>query len=204
MPRSPQQARAKATVSAIIEAAAILMAESGPKALTTRRIAERAGAGVGSVYEYFHNREAVIEALYAQLIQEAVAVVEAVDTTDVRISRRDRVRDLLRALQTLLLRDQGRWLACVRHAPRVLSTDPSGPLQSALLRHLRHLAPQGTTLPDSRDWPVIAYICINGGIFLVARHLSDPTPPVRFEALVAGLADMVVAMLEAGENAPSG
>jgi AcrR family transcriptional regulator len=195
MPRQPQQARAKATVSAIVEAAAILLAQSGPKALTTRKIAERAGTGVGSVYEYFRNRDAVIDAVYAQLIDEAVTTVMQADSADVRISLRDRVHGLLHALQQLLLHNDGRWLACVRHAPRLLRQDPTAPLQDALRQQLRALAPEAVTGDVAQRWPVLAYICINGGIFLVARHLSDPQPPVSFDALIDGLADMVVATL---------
>lgn len=195
MPRQPQQARAKATVSAIVEAAAILLAQSGPKSLTTRKIAERAGTGVGSVYEYFRNRDAVIEAVYAQLINEAVITVMQANRADVRISLRDRVQGLLQSLRQLLLHNEGRWLACVRHAPRLLRHDPTAPLQDALRQHLYALMPDAVTRADPQRWPVLAYICINGGIFLVARHLSDPQPPVSFDALIDGLADMVVATL---------
>jgi len=61
--RTPKQARAKATVDDLLEAAARLMAEEGPAALTTTRIAKRAGTSVGSVYQYFPDREAIVVAL---------------------------------------------------------------------------------------------------------------------------------------------
>ncbi len=37
----------------------------------------------------------------------------------------------------------------------------------------------------------MSYIFINGGIFTVLRHLSDPDPPITFEELSGGLARMV-------------
>ncbi|MAG30358.1 MAG: hypothetical protein CL908_05615 [Deltaproteobacteria bacterium] len=61
--RKPKQARAKETVDVLLEAAARLMAEEGSAALTTTRIAKRAGTSVGSVYQYFPDREAIAEAL---------------------------------------------------------------------------------------------------------------------------------------------
>ncbi len=61
--RAPKQARAKVTVDVLLEAAARLMKEEGYAALTTTRIAKRAGTSVGSVYQYFPDREAIAVAL---------------------------------------------------------------------------------------------------------------------------------------------
>ena len=68
MPRSdhrrrPQQDRSRATVDAILEAAAEILAQQGPTGATTNRIAERAGVSVGSVYQYFANKKALYRAL---------------------------------------------------------------------------------------------------------------------------------------------
>ena len=56
MPRKPQQSRAKATVDAILEAGFQAVASHGTQA-TTRQIAETAGISIGSLYEYFSNKE---------------------------------------------------------------------------------------------------------------------------------------------------
>ena len=61
--RTPKQARARATVDVLLEAAARLMKEEGYAALTTTRIAKRAGTSVGSVYQYFPDSEAIAVAL---------------------------------------------------------------------------------------------------------------------------------------------
>jgi AcrR family transcriptional regulator len=62
--RSPQQQRSRDLVDAVREAGRLLLEEGGPKALTTHRIAERAGVSVGSLYQYFENKEAIIKAVY--------------------------------------------------------------------------------------------------------------------------------------------
>ncbi len=51
MARKPKQQRSKATVDAIVQAALICIASHGPSAITARQIAEKAGIGVGSLYE---------------------------------------------------------------------------------------------------------------------------------------------------------
>ncbi len=59
----PKQRRAQATVEKILDTAAQLLEEVGTDGLTTKRIAERAGIRVRSVYRYFPNRSAVTCAL---------------------------------------------------------------------------------------------------------------------------------------------
>ena len=61
--KRPRQAQAQATVAAIVDACAQLLASGGYDALTTNAISERAGVSVGTLYEYFPNREAIVGAL---------------------------------------------------------------------------------------------------------------------------------------------
>jgi AcrR family transcriptional regulator len=55
--KTPRQARARATVDAIVLAAAPILRSDGPEALNTNRIAEVAGVSIGSLYQYFPNKE---------------------------------------------------------------------------------------------------------------------------------------------------
>lgn len=57
------QARARRTVDLILEAATQILAHEGEEELTTNRIAERAGFSIGTLYQYFPNRESVLDAL---------------------------------------------------------------------------------------------------------------------------------------------
>ena len=68
--RQPKQLRSKELVRAIREAGLLLLAEEGPEALNTNRIAERAGVGIASVYRYFPNKEAVVADIFEARIAE--------------------------------------------------------------------------------------------------------------------------------------
>ncbi|MFZ5618494.1 MAG: TetR/AcrR family transcriptional regulator [Pseudomonadota bacterium] len=72
MRKNPTQARAAATIEAIVEAAAQILQKEGEDALTTAKIAERAGVSIGSLYQYFPNRETILLALIRQE-REAIA-----------------------------------------------------------------------------------------------------------------------------------
>lgn len=74
--RAPRQERAQVTVEAIFEAVAQIVATEGEAALTTNRIAERAGVSVGSLYQYFPSKEAIVTAL---LDRHCTQVMHALD-----------------------------------------------------------------------------------------------------------------------------
>src|ERR1700752_1585436 len=58
--KQPQQARSAELVAAILEAAVQVLAKEGAQRFTTARVAEKAGVSVGSVYQYFPNKAAIL------------------------------------------------------------------------------------------------------------------------------------------------
>jgi len=62
--KSPTQARAKASVDAIVEAAAYILRKDGWARLTTNRVAARAGVNIASLYQYFPNKEAIAHEMH--------------------------------------------------------------------------------------------------------------------------------------------
>jgi AcrR family transcriptional regulator len=61
--KQPRQARSRATVDAILTATAQVLVEAGYDKATTNMIARRAGVSIGSLYQYFPNKEALVAAL---------------------------------------------------------------------------------------------------------------------------------------------
>ncbi|HEX5482945.1 MAG TPA: TetR/AcrR family transcriptional regulator [Terriglobia bacterium] len=68
--RIPQQKRGQRRVAGLLDAAAGVMAETGYQATTMCAIAERAGSSIGSLYQFFPNKEAVAEELRGQYVKE--------------------------------------------------------------------------------------------------------------------------------------
>ena len=58
--KSPSQSRSTQLVSDVLEAAIQILAQEGAQAFTTARIAEKAGVSVGSLYQYFPNKAAIL------------------------------------------------------------------------------------------------------------------------------------------------
>jgi AcrR family transcriptional regulator len=73
--KTPKQARAQVTVDAILTATAELLVELGYERTTTNAIARRAGVSIGSLYQYFPNKEALFTALCDQHMNEMTALL---------------------------------------------------------------------------------------------------------------------------------
>ena len=191
MPRKPRQQRSRATVDAIVEAGFICVAELGITGTTTRHIAERAGISVGSLYEYFSNKQAIYEAMNQRMVTDVVAMIQPLLPQLMRMDITEAVHTLLGQFSNFLRKDDERYLKCARQAIRVDIKGYLDPivkiLSELVMNHLMH-HPENMRL---RNIPAMSYIFINGGVFAVIRHLSDPNPPVSFEELTQGLADMV-------------
>ncbi|HEY9067956.1 MAG TPA: TetR/AcrR family transcriptional regulator [Burkholderiaceae bacterium] len=74
--KAPRQARSLATVDAILDATARILVERGHAATNTNLVAARAGVSVGSLYQYFPNKLALITALHARHAREMTIALE--------------------------------------------------------------------------------------------------------------------------------
>jgi AcrR family transcriptional regulator len=101
--KKPRQQRAKQTVEAILEAAAQVFEAQGYARGTTDRIAARAGVSVGSLYQYFPNKDAILLALAERHMEEGTALARALLATAPRdpASLEPWVRRLCQALLAL-------------------------------------------------------------------------------------------------------
>lgn len=74
--KSPRQARAAATVEAIRTATIQVLLTEGVARLTTTRVAERAGVSVGTMYQYFPHKEALLFALVSEKLEAVTRAME--------------------------------------------------------------------------------------------------------------------------------
>lgn len=72
-----QQDRSKVTVDAILTATTHILIEEGYDKASTNRIAERAGISIGSLYQYFPNKESLIAALRDRHVSRMMATIES-------------------------------------------------------------------------------------------------------------------------------
>ena len=76
--KSPVQARSTASVDAILEATIQVLLQVGKERLTTTKVALRAGVSVGTLYQYFPNKRALLKAALKHHLDEVAEAVERV------------------------------------------------------------------------------------------------------------------------------
>ncbi|WNG16881.1 TetR/AcrR family transcriptional regulator [Cystobacter fuscus] len=116
--KQPSQARSKALVDALIQTAARILLREGWQALTTNRIARAAGVSVGSLYQYFPNKEALLLALVERIADEMTAHLIELGTSLQDASVDEGIATLVRVALDVSRRDAPLYRAVLVELPR--------------------------------------------------------------------------------------
>ncbi|CCE01511.1 TetR family transcriptional regulator [Bradyrhizobium sp. STM 3809] len=76
--KQPQQARSTDLVAAILQAAVQVLTTEGAQRFTTARVAEKAGVSIGSLYQYFPNKAAILFRLQSDEWQQTTALLHGI------------------------------------------------------------------------------------------------------------------------------
>ena len=103
--KQPRQARSSDLVAAVLEAATQVLGEVGAERFTTARVAERAGVSIGSLYQYFPNKAAILFQLQSDEWRDTTALLAGIlgAIAVVRLNRQEARNALSRALMRELI-----------------------------------------------------------------------------------------------------
>jgi AcrR family transcriptional regulator len=96
--RIPRQARAEETVAAILEGSAQVLEAGGLAAFTTNAVAERAGVSIGTLYQYFADKQSILRALAERELRRTLTAVATALRGNPQASGEERVRAMVRAM----------------------------------------------------------------------------------------------------------
>lgn len=190
-PRKPRQARSRNTYEAIIQGGFLCLMQQEPGDITTHHIAAAAGVGIGSLYEYFGNKEAVFAAMNQRFSEDLLAMLRGLEPRIASMEVTGVVRTILFSARDFMMQEDGRYLTYARISLLAASRAQLEPIirclsEVAMQYMFRH--PELTRLPRVQ---IMIYIFANSGIALMHRYLSDPNPPFPFEEFADGIAAMV-------------
>lgn len=191
--KQPRQARARATFEALLEAAARLLREGGLAAVTTNAIAARAGVSIGSLYEFFPNREAILAELTRRRLEALAGTIEAELAAALALGDPQAALDrLLRAIVATVAADQALYVQLLREAP-FLRTLPEVRRALAALFALGEAgrARAGLPLTDA-DTALIGRMVAHAVLEIASRAEGDP----ERERLTRALVRLVFRMLQ--------
>lgn len=105
--RHPKQERSRQTVEAVLEAVRRVLRRQGAEAVTTNRVAEVAGVSIGSLYQYFPNKEAIFMALHERHVEGVRHLIERTMADCTKASLGEFTGELVEQLATVHAEDAG-------------------------------------------------------------------------------------------------
>lgn len=190
LPRSsllkiPRQRRSREMVHAILDAGIRVLQEEGTSGFSTNRVADVAGVSVGSLYQYFANREMIVSGIVERGVLDAegqvrLAVASAGEAEPLALFERlvsallisfEPYRDLLAEILSV--------------TPVLSATGISALLETRFSDALRDFLVQNRDRYELRGGAPALYAAVNGAIYVSLKWLSERPPHVDRQQLVA-------------------
>jgi AcrR family transcriptional regulator len=188
--KSPVQARSTASVEALLGATIQVLLKVGKERLTTTKVALRAGVSVGTLYQYFPNKSALLQAALKRHLAEVAEAVELVCKEQTGRTLRQMVTALVTAFMQAKMRD-----AKASVALHSVSSDVDGAkiVQQMGTRFNRAIVGMLATSsePLTTDPELVAFM-LQGALVGVSRSLLESAAPeeqfetVRRELILLG------------------
>lgn len=172
--RRPQRQSSKSIVTAILDAASALLVDAGLAGMTTNAIAERAGISVGSLYQYFPNKQAICAGIAGRVNERLLqGVKESVASDGTPLDRLDAAIAMLCSVQ---IGSHAVRSALLEHVPRTweesLITQTETDVLNVLAPLFLELAPD---LPDTERLArqALATFAVRGAVQASLLHRPD-------------------------------
>lgn len=193
--KQPKQERSTDLVAAILQAATQVLAKEGVHRFTTARVAEKAGVSVGSLYQYFPNKAAILFRLQSDEWQQTTDLLCTI-LQDTQKPPFERLRHLVHAFIRSECEEASMRVALndaaplYRDAPEAREAKASGHKAiQAFMREVLPRAPQATR--------TLAGDLITATFSSVGKDFSEsPRTLAEIQAYAEGMADMFCAYLE--------
>ena len=190
--KTPTQRRAKNTVARILSATAELISEGGVEVITTNKIAERAHINIASLYQYFGNKEAVINALIEdyqnQLGRHLNDLVESMSGVPLEQA----APQVIRASMSLLRESQNIMPSMVTSLTASHLFPAARLLENRFLEAMRSYFAQQRDQLELGDIDTSIYVIYSAVSSLIVKHLSAPATYLNDEEIIEEVAKLMI------------
>jgi AcrR family transcriptional regulator len=192
--KQPKQARSAELVATILEAAVQVLSKEGAHRFTTARVAEKAGVSVGSLYQYFPNKAAILFRLQSDEWRQTTGLMRSI-LEDVKKPPLERLRTLVHAFIRSECDEAGMRAALndaaplYRDAPEARKARASGDRTFAVF--MRQVLPK-----SSKAKRALAGYVMKTTLSAAGKQFSEsPRTPAEIDAFAGAMADMFCAYL---------
>ena len=194
--KKPRQARSQATVNAILEATVQVLEREGLEAATTTRVAEVAGVSIGTLYQYFSHRDAIIDALQDREFERALALMQSV-LSDGNLERapRETVVAVVRGLAALYGSCPGLHKVLTVEGLRASKADRVHAFDARVVAIIRHFLSATGPRVRRKNVEGAAFVIFQAVRATMLASLVERPPGLDEAHLVDELADLVLRYL---------
>ncbi|MBK8724753.1 MAG: TetR family transcriptional regulator [Holophagaceae bacterium] len=196
--KAPRQKRSLETVDAILAATAHILSKEGLEKATTNHIAARAGVSIGSLYQYFPNKESLVRALNDRHTQEILALLSRRFEEVREAPIPDAVRAIVRAMVDVHRHDPDLHRVLVQATPAVGAKVETRRLEAAAGRLLVGFFQARAAELRIQDFELSAFLLVQSVEALTHAAVLEHPGLLEDERFVEETTRMIVGYLTDG------
>ncbi|BBF76834.1 TetR/AcrR family transcriptional regulator [Acinetobacter ursingii] len=196
MRKQPQQQRAIYLVDTVLHAAQLCIAEYGLLQLTTPKIAERSGISVGSIYQYFENKEQIVQELLLRKSETLGQALKQLVVTQEQLTIEEIIPLSVQFGFDMMKADQGFFIEVLKHWHGYNHSKAAQVLE-------QHFFEVGLYVFNrfDREWDFEtlkhkSFVIINSTLFTMMRYVSNNDFLIEEQQLKNELSKMILAYLK--------
>lgn len=197
MRKRPQQQRAKIIVENILEGAQKCISDFGVLQLTTPKIAEKSGVSVGSIYQYFENKDQIVAEL---LLRKSEGLGQALKQL-VLLQQQTSIQDIITLSIAFgfesLKSDQGFFIEILKNWHAYSDSEAAQVLERHFLEIAMYVFGRHSPQWDFESLKHKSFVIINSTLFTMMRYASKNTFLIEEQRLQQELSKMIISFLDA-------
>ena len=194
--RKPSQKRSGQTVEFILEATAQILIREGYSKASTNRIAEQAGVSIGSLYQYFPNKKALLETLCERHIQQMIELIAEKLQFTLNKSLEQAIPEVVTALLEAHALEPELHRVFLEQAPFFLSSDSSHGMEQRILTLVTLYLEDHREEVQCEDLEMAAFITVQTIEALTHRAVLHQPDMLKNQGFVSDVSRMLIAYLK--------
>ena len=195
MRKKPQQQRAKLIVDHILQAAQICIVEQGLMQITTPKIAEKAGVSVGSLYQYFENKEEIIQELLRRKSENLGLALKQMVVTQAQLSIQEIIPLSIQFGFDVMRAESGFFIEVLKHWHDYNNSEAAQILEKHFFELGMYLFNRFYRHWDFETLKHKSFVIINSTLFTMMRYVSNNGFLISEQQLRDELSNMILAYL---------
>ena len=193
--KKPQQQRAKLIVDHILQAAQIYIVEQGLVQITTPKIAEKAGVSVGSLYQYFENKEEIIQELLRRKSENLGLALKQMVVTQAQLSIQEIIPLSIQFGFDVMRAESGFFIEVLKHWHGYNHSEAAQILEKHFFELGMYLFNRFYRHWDFETLKHKSFVIINSTLFTMMRYVSNNSFLISEQQLRDELSNMILAYL---------